>query len=138
MTNEITRHKHSWCNEKQSKHTALEQAYEDEELREEACEGRDACQGEEAERHKEGEARVGLIEPGVVVDANLASVLLNRGEHGEGAEVGGEINEEVEDQGGHALCGAVHNAEHEVAGLRDGGEGHGCRSPLLVLCLGNL
>lgn len=110
----------------------LEGCHEDEELREEACEGRDACQGEEAERHKEGEARVGLIEPGVVVDANLACVLFNRGEHGEGAEVGGKINEEVENQGGHALCGAVHDAEHEVAGLRNGGEGHESLEVLLA------
>ena len=112
--------------------TCLESSHEDEELGEEAGERRDTCQGEQAKRHEERELGVGLVESVVVVDANLAGVLLNRGHHNEGAEVGGHVDEEVEHEGGHALRRAVHHAENEVTSLRNGGESHKALEVLLA------
>ena len=112
--------------------TCLESGHEDEELGEEAGERRDTCQGEQAKRHEERELGVSLVESVVVVDANLAGVLLNRGHHNEGAEVGGHVDEEVEHEGGHALRRAVHHAENEVTCLRNGGEGHEALEVLLT------
>lgn len=102
----------------------IERCHEHEELGEETCERGDTGQGEEAERHEERELRVGAVKAVVVVHAYLAAVLLYHVKHGEGAEVGGHVDEEVEHKGGHALRRATHNSQYEVAGLRDGGEGH--------------
>ena len=41
--------------------TCVESCHEDEELREEACKGRNTCQGEQAKRHDERELGIGAV-----------------------------------------------------------------------------
>ena len=112
------------CQEHEQVESSVEGCHEDEELREEACKRGNTSEGEEAEGHEEGQLGIGLVEPVVVVHTDFSAVLLNNMEHGESAEVGCHVDEEIEDEGGHALRSAAHDAEHEVACLRDGGEGH--------------
>lgn len=102
----------------------LEGGHKHEELAEEASKGRDARKTEQAERHEEGELGVGAVVAVVVADEELAATLLGDADDEEHAEVGGHIDEQVVNDGGEALRSGSHNAEHEVTGLADGGEGH--------------
>ena len=111
---------------------AVEGCREDEELREEACEGRDTGQREQGQGHQEGQARVGGVEAVVVGQGHLARALHDDVDHREDAEVGEEVDQHVVDQGGHTHRRAGNDAQHDVACLRDAGEGHQALQVLLA------
>lgn len=109
----------------------VEGGHEDEELREESGKRGNTGQGEEAERHEEGQLRVGAVQAVVVVDVDFPAVLLDDVDDGKGTEVGDHVDQQVEDERGHALCRSAHDGQYEVAGLADGGEGHEALEVLL-------
>ena len=102
----------------------VESCHEDEELREETCEGRNTSQREQAERHNKRELGIGAVKSIVIVNADESAVLLYDIHHCECPHVGCHIDKKIENHGCHALRCAAHEGEHEVTGLRDGRECH--------------
>ena len=125
-------HRVDQSDEHQQVEAAFEGCREDEELREEACEGRDACQGEQGQRHQEGQARVGGVQAIIVCQRYLARALHDDVDDREDAQVGEEVNQHVVNQRGHTHRRAGDDAQHDVACLRDAGEGHQSHQVLLA------
>ena len=107
--------------ENQQMKSLLESGREDEELREKACEGRNACQREEREGHQHGQLGVGAVETVVVLDANFPVRMLFDGRNdAENRQVGCHIDQDVVNQRSHAQGRTADHAQHDVARLRDG------------------
>ena len=83
--------------------TGVEGGHEDEELREETCEGGNACQREQAERHDERELGIGAVKSIVIVNAYQTAVLLYDIITANAPMLASHIDEEIENHGCHAL-----------------------------------
>ena len=99
----------------------LESGREDEELREKACEGRDAGQREEREGHQHRQFGIGAVEAVVILDVYLSVRMLFDGRNdAENRQVGCHIDQDVVNQRSHPQGRATDHAQHDVARLRDG------------------
>ncbi len=79
-----------------------------------------AGEREREDRQQRGEARALAREAGEVVEAvAVAAGLGERHQHGEGAEVREDVDEQVEEDGAVALDRAGGEADQQVAGVRD-------------------